>query len=118
MFEALLLIEDPNDVFLVLVDFQGVGGDFEPFSINGMGHSDVIDPVTGDVWVIIVTDQTLNPNGTTCEFQLVALATGVDTQSETINVTVHKRGKLLFSSNKTQTSVGCTSLNFRIYCTV
>ncbi|XP_065915311.1 uncharacterized protein [Dysidea avara] len=98
VFEALLLVEDPNDVFLILVDFQSIGGSstfrhFEPFSINGMGNSDVIDPVTGDVSIIITTDQTLNSNDTVCEFQLTVLvATGFDTQSVTTNAIVHKRG--------------------------
>ena len=99
MFEALILVEEPNDVGLVLVDFQTLASgsttrDIGPFSINGMGNSDVFDPVTGDILLTITTDQVLDPDDENVidQFELSSLAVGDRTVSETAIVILYEIG--------------------------
>ena len=101
MFEALLLVEMADERGIVLVDFQdstGTGsvGDIEPFSINGMGNSDVISPVTGDVLITITTDELLNHTDAKVifRFQVVSLASiGSTTESEAADVILYEIGE-------------------------
>jgi len=101
VFEALLLVEMTDERGIVLVDFQdsaGTGGvgDIEPFSINGMGNSDVISPVTGDVLITITTDELLNHTDTNViyRFQVVSLASiGSTTESEAADVILYEIGE-------------------------
>jgi len=58
VFEALLLVEDPDEVFLVLVDFYAGYPDHRSFAINGM-NSGEFDSITGDLLVTITTDEVL-----------------------------------------------------------
>ena len=99
MFEAMHFYENPDDIQLALVDFQTAGsdgttgtiGDFEPFSLNGMGNGAVVGP---DGLITVTTDQLLNANDTTCDFSLSSLVTtGARTEPITAIVIVHKKGK-------------------------
>ena len=101
VFEAMHFYENPDDIQLALVDFQassstGTIGDFEAFSLNGMGNGAVVGP---DGLITVTTDQLVNASDTTCDFSLASLVTtGAITESITAIVIVHKKGKQLWKS--------------------
>ena len=99
VFEGLVLVENPDDVFIVLVDFQTSVGDiqnFEPFSINGMDNNGVFSSITGDELLSITTDQVLDHIDTDVyyHFQLSVLSTGVRTIVVEASVLLYEIGKL------------------------
>ena len=96
VFEAMHFYENPDDIQLALVDFSsgttGTIGDFEAFSLYGMGNGAVVGP---DGLITVTTDQLLNASDTTCDFSLSSLVTtGAITDSITAIVIVHKISKL------------------------
>jgi len=106
LFEASILLEDPSDVGLVLVDFMsgdtdggrtgGSSREFEPYSINGMGNNDQYSPpFTSQVSVNISLDMELNHNDSEVlyQFTLSILVTGGTINSTEVGVCLHEIGK-------------------------
>jgi len=101
VFEALVLLEYPEDVLIVLVDFQGtVGGGFRPYSISGMGqHGTFNGDFTDDILINVTLEQELDPNDRRdiYQFHLSLLAVSVDYAyiiSHLSNVILYEIGKL------------------------
>ena len=106
MFEGCILVEDPNTVQLVLVDFQNIPdtsagqGEFEPFTINRMGNSDEFEneEIQRSISLTISLDQVLDPEDGPVEdsyrFQLSSLAIGgIEPDTETATVRLNEIGK-------------------------
>ena len=107
MFEGCILVEDPNTVQLVLVDFQNIPaadtstgqGEFEPFTINRMGNNDEFEneEIQRNISLTISLDQVLDPEDgleKTYRFQLLSLAIGgIEPDTETATVRLNEIGK-------------------------
>ena len=98
MFEALVFVENPDDVFLVLVGFYTGYQDYAPFSINEMDYNDIFYyPIPGDLLVTIRTDQILSvyDNKMVYQFQLECLSNGIRTILDISSVMLYEIGQLL-----------------------
>ena len=100
VFEALILVENPDDVSIVLVDFQAgylsTISDFEPFSINRMGNTGEFYLIFGNVVVTVTTDQILVPYDTRLiyQFQLSCIAVGTRAIEDIANIILYEIGEL------------------------
>ena len=92
LFEAILFIENPANVTLVLIERRGPAS--SSFLING---SDIVfsnNPTESLLLCISFSDEiTAFENGTVCEFQLEALVQGSQNEQKMIDVILHKQGK-------------------------
>ena len=94
MFEA-LLVENPDDLFFVLVEFNSGYPDYRPFAINGMNHDEYYS-VTGDLLVTITTDEILSlyDNNMVYQFQLSSISLGSRTVQDVCSIILHEKGQL------------------------
>ena len=101
VFEILLLLENPHDVLLVLLDFQGTVGGFRPYSINEMGLSGYFhNNFTDNILTNVSLNQELDPiNGNDIyQFEISLLAFGNDYDFYSLplaNFILYRKGKLI-----------------------
>ena len=98
MFEALLIVENVNDLLIATVNFIGSREEFAPFSLNRMGDSVAFDAVETNLLLTVTVNHTLDPDDENVDYlftmQHVVTGSGIS-KSESVNVILHEIGKLI-----------------------